>query len=62
VLDGKLTLRATVRDVLPVAVNGVSHFFATLRTAAAPASPTLPPRARRLPLCVPPIPIRCAVD
>ncbi|HJQ83952.1 MAG TPA: hypothetical protein VKA21_07750 [Candidatus Binatia bacterium] len=61
-LEGKWTLRVRVRDLLPVSVTTVTHFFATLRTATEPVAPAVSPRAGRLPICAPPARIRCAVD
>lgn len=61
-LDGKWTVRVRVPNVIPVYLTTVTHLFATLRTAQAPLTPSVPLRVSRLPACPSPVRLRCAVD
>lgn len=62
VFEGVETVRLRIPAIIPVRVTQVARVRATLRTAAAPSVPDLPPGARRLRVCSPDLAIHCTVN
>ena len=62
VLEGVETVRLRIPDVIPVRATLVGRVRATLRTAAAPSVPDLPPGAQRLRVCSTALRVQCRVD